>query len=145
MAAWDLHETGVLPLFRESNRRKGSYEHKDQISFYENIREHDECYMDDSDTEGNYTEMSGSKQFRKCYRFREKTGKALCLLLGNEIKPKATTNNAFNEMQRLCIALRFYATGSHQMAVGDVKGHLRPQCQELFNKLLMHWLIMQMI
>ena len=49
----------------------------------------------------------------------------MCLLLGNEIKPLATTNHAFTEMQKLCIALRFYATGSHQIAVGNGEGALQ--------------------
>ena len=125
MAALDLHETGVLSIFRESNRRKGSYEHKDQTSFYENVQDRDKCYINgvDSDNESqNDDETVGSEQFRKRYRFREKTVEALCLLLGNEIKPLANTNHAFTAMQKLCIALRFYATGSHQMAVGDGEG-----------------------
>ena len=66
--------------------------------------------------------VKGSEHFRKRYHFCEKTVKALCLLLGNEIKPLATTNHAFTEMQKLCIALGFYATGSHQIAVRDGEG-----------------------
>ena len=118
--ALDLHETGVLSIFRESNRRKGSYAHKDQIGFYENVNKNEDCYMEcePSDSE----ELLGSEQFRKRYRFCEKTVNALCLLLGKEIEPLATTNNAFTAMQKLCIALRFYATGSHQIVIGDGEG-----------------------
>ena len=126
--ALDLHETGVLPIFRECKRRKGNYEHKEQVSFYENIKERDNCYLDtdesDNETQNGDVDLGlpASEHFRKHYRFCPSTVKALCLLLGNEIKPLATTNHAFTEMQRLCIALRFYATGSHQMCVGDGEG-----------------------
>ena len=109
-------------MFRENNKRKGSYEHKEQVSFYENIEEKDTCYVDGATCNEPEPNVKGSEHFRKCYCFCEKTVKALCLLLGNEIKPLATTNHAFTEMQKLCIALHFYATGSHQIAVGDGEG-----------------------
>ena len=119
-----LHDTGVLPIFRQNTRRKGSYDHIDQVAYYQSIEEHDGCYLSKNESEMEEGEpvVSESEQFRKRYRFREKTVKALCLLLGNEIKPLAKTNNAFSEMQKMCIALRFYATGSHQMCVGDGEG-----------------------
>ena len=122
--ALDLHETGVLSIFRESNSRKGSYEHKEQVGFYQNVnRDEDGSKRPDiGSQETDSEEVFGSEQFRERYRFCEKTVHALCLLLGNKIKPLATTNNAFSEMQKLCIALRFYATGSHQIAVGDGEG-----------------------
>ena len=50
------------------------------------------------------------------------TVEALCLLLGNRLEPKAYTNKAFTPMQKLCITLRFLATGTHQMEVGDGEG-----------------------
>ena len=43
-------------------------------------------------------------------------------MLGDEIAPLATINNAFTGMQKMCIALRFYATGTHQIEVGDGEG-----------------------
>ena len=102
----ELTELGILPIFR-INRRKGGYEHKNQLDFY--------SYTGGQDDEA-------SAQFRKCYRYTEKSVKALVALLGNELVPKATTNHAFNATQRLCIALRFYATGTHQSEVGDGEG-----------------------
>ena len=47
---------------------------------------------------------------------------SLVYLLGDEISPLARTNNAFTPLQKLGIALRFYATGTHQMEVGDGEG-----------------------
>ena len=47
---------------------------------------------------------------------------ALCLLIGNRLKPKAATNHAFTPMQKICIALKFLSTGVYQMEVGDSKG-----------------------
>ena len=124
MDAMALHETGVIPIFCENKCRKGSYEHIDQMTYYQNVEERDYCYLSEDDSEVDTADVvvSESEQFQKRYRFREKTVKALCLLLGNEIKPIAHTNNAFIEMQKMCIALRFYATGSHQMSVGDGEG-----------------------
>ena len=43
-------------------------------------------------------------------------------MLGDEIEPLARTNNAFTAYQKMCIALRFYATGTHQIEVGDGEG-----------------------
>ena len=67
--ALDLHETGVLSIFRESNRRKGSYEHKNQVGFYENVKKNEDCYMNghESDSE----EVLGSEQFRKIQVLRK--------------------------------------------------------------------------
>ena len=114
MSELDLGDVG---LYRKVVKRRGSYCHKDQVEFYKRRKI-------DSDHEASSDEESdeGSSQFRKRYRFREKTVEALCLLLGNEIEPKAKTNNAFTAMQKLCIALRFYATGTYQMEVGDGEG-----------------------
>ena len=88
---------GVLGVFREPKKCKGSYEHKDQIDFYKNLCE--------SDGEWDMEESGSSEHFRKRYRFRPKTVEALCLLLGKELEPEAFTNHAFTAMQKLCIAL----------------------------------------
>ena len=104
---------GVLGLFREPKKRKGTYDHKDQVEFYKNLVD-SEC-EEEQDT-------GMSEHFRKCYRFQPKTVEALCLLLGKELEPECTTNNAFTPMQKLCIALHFYATGTHQIEVGDGEG-----------------------
>ena len=105
---------GVMGLFRDPKKRKGTYEHKDQVEFYKN--------MSESDSEEESQETGNSEHFRKCYRFQPKTVEALCLLLGKEIEPEAYTNHAFTAMQKMCITLRFYATGTHQIEVGDGEG-----------------------
>ena len=105
----DIAQIGILPLFRLNRRRKGGYEHKEQFDFYSYVGSEE-------------AEAEPSLQFRKRYRFTEKTVKALVALLGNEIIPHATTNHAFSASQKLCIALRFYATGTHQAEVGDGEG-----------------------
>ena len=102
----ELTELGIVPIFRTVNKRKGGYEHKDQIEFY--------LYKDGH--------SEASPQFRKCYRYIEKSIESLVALFGKELLPKAGTNNAFTATQRLCIALRFYATGTHQSEVGDGEG-----------------------
>ena len=66
--------------------------------------------------------MRTSKHFRRRYRFQPQTVEALCLLIGKRLEPKAKTNNAFTPMQKVCITLRFLATGTHQMEVGDGEG-----------------------
>ena len=70
----------------------------------------------------NDTTKQPNKLFRKHYRFQPKTVVALCLLLGQELEPQCTTNNVFTPMQKLCIALCIYATGSHQIELGDGEG-----------------------
>ena len=102
----ELHELGIVPIFRVNSRRNGGYTHKEQIDFYSINGEEDRP----------------SKQFRKRYRFREQTVQSLVYLLDDEISPKANTNNAFTALQKMCIALRFYATGTHQTEVGDGEG-----------------------
>ena len=91
--------------FRAFNYRKIKYVHRDQL----------DCYgaedMNDS-----------SDHFRLRYRFREKSVKALAELLRDEIGPKSKTNNAFSAEQRMCMTLRFLATGSFQKVLGDSEG-----------------------
>ena len=124
---WD--ELDILPLFQWPKRRKGSYKHKDQVNFYSvewDGESSEEC--DDNDPCG------PSEHFRKRYRFQPKTVEALCLLLGGRLKPLASTNNAFTPMQKLCIALRFYATGTHQIEVGDGEGASQASMSRIVNE-----------
>ena len=102
-AALEIAGVGVLGIFRDPKKRKGSYEHKDQLEFYSNLDE----------GRSNDVGDANSEHFRKRYHFRPKTVEVLALLLGKEIEPVAYTNNAFTSKQKLCIALRFYATGTH--------------------------------
>ena len=120
MDSLNLTELGLIPMFRHPKRRKGSYKHKDQVQFYSNVERGDES--DVSGEEDSEETSKTSEHFRRRYRFQPQTVEALCLLLGNKLKPKAYTNNAFTPMQRLCITLRFLATGTHQMEVGDGEG-----------------------
>ena len=92
----------VYGFYRHPKRRKADYTHKNQLEFYG---------IDGSDEE-----------FRKRYRFRKDTVRVLCELLGDEFGPKSNANKAFTVEQRLCIALRYYATGTFQRQVGDAEG-----------------------
>lgn len=109
LIAMEIAGLGPIGLFCDPKKRKGGYEHRDQLEFYSNL---------DEGNEGD----ANSEHFWKRYRFKPKTVEALTLLLGKEIEPLANTNNAFTAKQRLCIALRFYATGTHQIEVGDREG-----------------------
>ena len=102
----NLTELGIVPIFHVNRRRLGGYVHKEQVSFYSI----------------NGEEGRPSDAFRKRYRFREQTVEGLVQMLGDEIAPIANTNNAFTSIQKLCIALRFFATGTHQTEVGDGEG-----------------------
>ena len=92
----------LLGLSRHPKCRKADYTHKKQLEFYG---------IDESDDE-----------FRICYRFRKDTVKVLCELLGEEFASKSNANKAFSVEQRLCIALRYYTTGTFQRQVGDSEG-----------------------
>ena len=89
----------------------------------------------DSSEESDENDSCGpSEHFRERYRFQPKTVEALCLLLGGRLKPLASTNNAFTPMQKLCIALRFYATGTHQIEVGDGEGASQALVSRIVNE-----------
>ena len=45
--------------------------------------------------------------------------------------PVSTTNNAFSATQKMCIALQFYATGTHQAEVGDGEGASQPSVSRI--------------
>ena len=90
---------------RGFNYNKIRYEHREQLL----------CYGAEDPDES-------SDNFRQRYRFREKTVRCLAELLRDEIGPKAKTNNAFSAEQRLCLTLRFLATGSFQKILGDSEG-----------------------
>ena len=130
-------ELDILPMFRHPKRRKGSYNHKDQVEFYsvdknesESSGESEVEMEDDVDLD-----LCGpSEHFRKRYRFQPKTVETLCLLLGGRLKPLASTNHAFTAMQKLCIALRFYATGTHQIGVGDGEGASQASVSRIVNQ-----------
>ena len=91
--------------FRSFNYRKIKYEHRDQL----------DCYGAEDDEDS-------SDHFRLHYRFKQKTVKALVELFRDEIGPKSKTNKAFTAEQRMCLTLRFLATGSFQKIIGDSEG-----------------------
>ena len=91
--------------FRGFNYQRIKYVHKDQLDYY-----------------GSSEERESSDHFRLRYRFKEKTVKTLSELFRNEIGPKCRTNNAFTAEQRICMTLRFLATGSFQKLLGDSEG-----------------------
>ena len=73
-------------------------------------------------------------EFRKHYRFRKNTVRVLCALLGEEFKPKSGANKAFTTEQRLCIALRYYTTGTFQCQIGDSEGASQASCHRIIKK-----------
>ena len=77
-------------------------------------------------THRNQLEFYGSEenqeQFRTRYKFRKETVRLLTELVHDDIAPKAHTNNAFITELRMCIALRYFATGTFQRQVGDSEG-----------------------
>ena len=96
---------GYFGAFRRANRYKIRYEHKNQMEAYQ-------CFEPNEPSE----------HFRSRYRFKENTVKALSVLFEDDIAPKAKTNHAFSAEQKICLALRFFATGSFQKVIGDSEG-----------------------
>ena len=101
-------------IWRHPVKRKGDYKHKDQLNYYGLGVCEDE--------------------FRKHYRFRKDTVRVLCTLLGEEFSPKSGANNAFTTEQRLCIALRYFATGTFQREIGDAEGASQSSIQRIIKK-----------
>ena len=91
--------------FRDFNHQKIHYVHRDQLA----------CY-------GAEDENETSEHFRLRYRFKEKSVRTLAELFRDEIGPKAKTNKAFSAKQRMCMTLRFLASGSFQKILGDSEG-----------------------
>ena len=58
----------------------------------------------------------------------------LCQLLGKEFAPKLMANNAFTTEQRLCIALKYYATGTFQHEIADSEGASQASSQRIIKK-----------
>ena len=99
---------------RHPKKRKADYTHKKQFDFHG---------LGDSEEE-----------FRIRYRFRKDTVKVLCELLGDEFCPKSLANKAFTTEQRLCVALRYYATGTFQRQVGDSEGASQSSMHRIITK-----------
>ena len=128
-------ELDILPMFRHPKRMKGSYNHIDQVDFYSAQRNVSESSGEsDDDMQVDLDPTGPSAHFRKIYLFQPKTVEALCLLLGGSLKPAASTNHAFTAMQKLCIALRFYATGTHQIEIGDGEEAFQASVSQIVNQ-----------
>ena len=110
----DLLDLDFYGLDRHPVRRNGDYTHKHQFQFY--------------GTEDK------QQQFVLRYRFRKNTVRVLTDLIRDEIEPKSTTNNAFSPEQKVCIALRYYATGSFQRVVGDTEGASQSSCHRIIKE-----------
>ena len=96
------HVEDIRSIWRHPVKRRADYTHKQQLEYYG---------------------LGGSEdEFRKRYRFRKDTVHVLCTLLGEEFAPKSGANHAFTTEQRLCIALRYYATGTFQRQIEDSEG-----------------------
>ena len=104
----------LLGYSRNPKRRNAEYRHKDQLNFYG---------IGDNEDE-----------FRIRYRFRKDTVRVLCETLGFEWAPKSRANKAFSVEQRLCIALRYYATGTFQCQIGDSEGASQATSQRIISK-----------
>ena len=114
----DLDEIGVVPIFRTHRRRNGGYFHKNQMQYYSLVGEEDKH----------------SPQFRSRYRFTETTIKSLAALYGEQLVLLKKTNNTFTVEQKLCIALRYYATGTQQTEVGDGEGASQAPVSRIVNQ-----------
>ena len=107
----NLLDLDFYGLDRHPVRRNNDYTHKDQLQFYGSEEKQD--------------------QFTIRYRFKKETVRVLTELIRDEIEPKARTNYAFTPEQRVCIALRYYATGSFQRVVGDTEGGSQTSCHRI--------------
>ena len=114
----NLTELGVVPIFRTCRKRVGGYEHKKQMEYYTLIGD----------------EMNESPQFRNRYRFTEKTVKGLVAIYGDQLAPLKNSNNAFTAEQKVCIALRYYATGAQQTEIGDGEGASQASVSRIVNQ-----------
>ena len=110
----DLLDLDFYGLNRHPVRRNGDYTHKEQLYFYG-------------------TEEK-QEQFRLRYRFRKDTVRVLSDLIREDIEPKSNTNNAFTCEQKVCIGLRYYATGSFQRVVGDTEGASQSSCHRIIKE-----------
>ena len=89
-------------LNHEPRQRNGDHMHRNQLDFYGS--------------------EENQEQFRIRYRFWKETVRLLIELVHDDTAPKALTNNAFTAEQRMCIALRYFTTGTFERQVGDSEG-----------------------
>ena len=104
----------LLGYSRNPVRRNAEYRHKDALTFY-GVGENED-------------------EFRIRYRYRKDTVKVLCETLGFEWAPKSGANKAFSIEQRLCLALRYYATGTFQRQIGDSEGASQSSSHRIISK-----------
>ena len=98
----------------EPRHRNEDYSHKNQLEFYGSEDNQD--------------------QFRRRYRFRKETVRLLTELVHDDIALKSLTNHAFTAEQKMCIALRYFATGTFQRQVGDSEGASQSSLHRIIHK-----------
>ena len=71
----------------------------------------------------NPMEIYGDDEFRRRFRFRKETVRDFIMpKIISDLANPTLRNHSLTPIQRLCVALRFYASGSYQTVVGDSLG-----------------------
>lgn len=96
-------------LLNEINFRK-------EKSFQERL---DDKYYDD-------------EEFRRRFRFYKNTFNYICTMLEADLDHEHLRGGALTVKQQIMVALRYYATGSFQMVIGDITGiHQSTVCRSI--------------
>lgn len=61
-------------------------------------------------------------EFHRRFRLTQDSVMELLRLIDDEINPPSHLNNSLSSLEQLLIALRYFASGSHQLVVGDTLG-----------------------
>ncbi|XP_020298875.1 putative nuclease HARBI1, partial [Pseudomyrmex gracilis] len=69
-------------------------------------------------------------EFVRRFRFRKRTVQMILTLIEDRIKSRTDRNHAVSPLHQLLLTLRFYATGTFQVAIGDFGGiHKSTMCR----------------
>ncbi|XP_011268108.2 putative nuclease HARBI1 [Camponotus floridanus] len=69
-------------------------------------------------------------EFLRRFRFRKRTVQMILILIKQRIRSKTDRNHAVSPLHQLLLTLRFYATGTYQVAIGDLGGiHKSTMCR----------------
>lgn len=72
--------------------------------------------------------------FQCRYRLTKNTVSELLPLIEHQIQPNSHLNQALSPLEQLLVALRFYATGTHQLVVGDLIKVSQPTVSRVLHK-----------
>lgn len=72
--------------------------------------------------------------FQRRYRLTKNAVSELLPLIENQIRHNTHLNQALTPLEQLLVALRFYATGTHQLVVGDLIKVSQPTVSRVLNK-----------